>query len=170
MSATAFEQAMRSFARARMADDCGSMAERFQQRAVPECRPTETPWTSGGGNSLLACWLSEQLGAGSERRGEIVSSHYPIIFLVDVDNTLIDNDRIQRDLKEHLERAFGAAACRRYWKILENLFAELGYRDCIGALQRYCAEHPRDVELLSLSSTSWTILFVTGCSRMPLRC
>jgi FMN phosphatase YigB (HAD superfamily) len=81
-----------------------------------------------------------------------VSSDYPIIFLVDVDNTLLDNDRIQRDLKEHLERAFGAAACRRYWKILENLYAELGYCDYIGALQRYRAEHPRDVELLSMSS------------------
>jgi FMN phosphatase YigB (HAD superfamily) len=79
-------------------------------------------------------------------------SSYPIVFLVDVDNTLLDNDRIQQDLKEHLERAFGPAARDRYWKILEELFAELGYRDYIGALQRYRAEHPRDVELLSMSS------------------
>src|SRR5262249_4830846 len=71
---------------------------------------------------------------------------------VDVDNTLLDNDRIQQDLKEHLERALGPAACDRYWKILEELFAEHGYRDYLGALQRYRAEHPRDVELLSMSS------------------
>ena len=76
----------------------------------------------------------------------------PLVFLVDVDNTLLDNDAIQQDLKEHLERTFGRAARERYWRILEDLFAELGYRDYIGALQRYRAEHPRDVELLSMSS------------------
>jgi FMN phosphatase YigB (HAD superfamily) len=77
---------------------------------------------------------------------------YPIVFLVDVDNTLLDNDGIQQDLKDHLERAFGLASRERYWTILEDLFAELGYRDYIGALQRYRVEHPRDVELLSMSS------------------
>ena len=77
---------------------------------------------------------------------------HPIVFLVDVDNTLLDNDRIQQDLKDHLERAFGLASRERYWTILEDLFAELGYRDYIGALQRYRVEHPRDVELLSMSS------------------
>src|SRR5262249_2504207 len=76
----------------------------------------------------------------------------PLVFLVDVDNTLLDNDAIQQDLKEHLERAFGRPARERYWRILEDLFAELGYRDYIGALQRYRAEHPRDVGLLSMSS------------------
>jgi FMN phosphatase YigB (HAD superfamily) len=76
----------------------------------------------------------------------------PIAFLVDVDNTLLDNDGIQQDLKDHLERAFGPAARERYWRILADLFAELGYRDYLGALQRYRGEHPRDVELLSMSS------------------
>ncbi|MGA8654230.1 MAG: HAD family hydrolase [Xanthobacteraceae bacterium] len=75
-----------------------------------------------------------------------------IVFLVDVDNTLLDNDGIQQDLKDHLDRAFGAAARDRYWRILEGLFAELGYRDYLGALQRYRVEHPREVELLSMSS------------------
>jgi FMN phosphatase YigB (HAD superfamily) len=77
---------------------------------------------------------------------------HPIVFLVDVDNTLLDNDGIQQDLKDHLERAFGLASRERYWRILEDLFAELGYRDYIGALQRYRVEHPRDIELLSMSS------------------
>jgi FMN phosphatase YigB (HAD superfamily) len=76
----------------------------------------------------------------------------PIVFLVDVDNTLLDNDRIQRDLRTHLEREFGAACRDRYWAILEELFAELGYRDYLGALQRYRVEHPRDIHLLSMSS------------------
>jgi hypothetical protein len=74
------------------------------------------------------------------------------VFLVDVDNTLLDNDRIQADLKQHLEREFGAACRDRYWAILEQLMTELGYRDYLGALQRYRVEHPRDIHLLSMSS------------------
>src|SRR5262252_3341560 len=74
------------------------------------------------------------------------------VFLVDVDNTLLDNDRIQADLKRHLEREFGADCRDRYWAILENLFTELGYRDYLGALQRYRAERPREIHLLSMSS------------------
>jgi FMN phosphatase YigB (HAD superfamily) len=77
---------------------------------------------------------------------------HPIVFLVDVDNTLLDNDGIQQDLRDHLERAFGLGSRERYWTILEDLFAELGYRDYLGALQRYRVEHPREVELLSMSS------------------
>ena len=101
---------------------------------------------------MPACRLSGQLAPHRRRGAEAVSSHNPIIVLVDVDNTLLDNDRIQQDLKEHLENVFDSAACRRYWKILEDLFVELGYRDYIGALQRYRAEHPNAVELLSMSS------------------
>ena len=77
---------------------------------------------------------------------------HPIVFLVDVDNTLMDNDGIQQDLKDHLERVYGVASRVRYWKILEELFDEVGYRDYIGALQRYRLEHPFEVELLSMSS------------------
>ncbi len=76
----------------------------------------------------------------------------PIVFLVDVDNTLLDNDRIQDDFKHHLEREFGAACRDRYWTILEALFVELGYRDYLGALQRYRVEHPQDMHLVSMSS------------------
>jgi len=77
---------------------------------------------------------------------------HPIVFLFDVDNTLLDNDGIQQDLKDHLERAYGRDARDRYWRILEDLFSELGYRDYLGALQRFRAEHPREVELLAMSS------------------
>ena len=76
----------------------------------------------------------------------------PIVFLIDVDNTLLDNDGIQNDLRNHLEREFGPASRDRYWTILEQLFTELGYRDYLGALQRYRVEHPRDIHLLSMSS------------------
>jgi FMN phosphatase YigB (HAD superfamily) len=76
----------------------------------------------------------------------------PIVFLVDVDNTLLDNDEIQSDLRRHLEHEFGPECRDRYWAILEQLFTELGYRDYLGALQRYRVEHPRDIHLLSMSS------------------
>jgi FMN phosphatase YigB (HAD superfamily) len=77
---------------------------------------------------------------------------YSTVFLVDVDNTLLDNDAIQQDLKDHIEGVYGRAARDRYWRILDDLFTELGYRDYLGALQHYRVEHPSEVELLSMSS------------------
>ena len=77
---------------------------------------------------------------------------HPVVILVDVDNTLVDNDGIQQDLKDHLERTYGVAARDRYWVILEDLMETLGYRDYIGALQRFRVEHPREIELLAMSS------------------
>ena len=77
---------------------------------------------------------------------------HSVAFLIDVDNTLFDNDRVQEDLKDHLECAYGRVARERYWQIQEDLFTELGYRDYLGALQRYRSEHPREVELLAMSS------------------
>jgi FMN phosphatase YigB (HAD superfamily) len=74
-----------------------------------------------------------------------------VVFLFDVDNTLLDNDRIAADLREHLTAAFGAERQERYWAIFEELRAELGYADYLGALQRYRAANPRDPHLLQLS-------------------
>jgi FMN phosphatase YigB (HAD superfamily) len=75
-----------------------------------------------------------------------------VVFLVDVDNTLLDNDLIQADIKHHLDEVYGVACRERYWAILEDLFVTLGYRDYLGALQRYRVEHSRDMQLLSMSS------------------
>ncbi len=75
----------------------------------------------------------------------------PVVFLLDVDNTLLDNDRIVDDLKLHLTQAFGAERQERYWAIFEKLRVELGYADYLGALQRYRAENPRDPNFLQLS-------------------
>ncbi len=75
-----------------------------------------------------------------------------VVFLVDVDNTLLDNDRIAADLRRHLERAIGAEREARYWAIFEELRRELGYADYLGALQRYRLEHPRDFHVLAVSS------------------
>jgi FMN phosphatase YigB (HAD superfamily) len=70
-----------------------------------------------------------------------------IVFLVDVDNTLLDNDRIQEDIKEYLAKNFGPACRDRYWAINERLFHDLGYRDYLGALQEYRVEHRREMRL-----------------------
>lgn len=75
-----------------------------------------------------------------------------LVFLVDVDNTLLDNDRVQVDIRAHLEQAYGAACRDRYGAILQQLWDTLGYRDYLGALQRYRAEHPQHVELLAMSA------------------
>ena len=75
-----------------------------------------------------------------------------VVFLIDVDNTLLDNDRVQDDLREHLEREFGAAARDRYWQIFEALFKELGYADYLGALQRYRLDALTNPRLQGVSS------------------
>ena len=75
-----------------------------------------------------------------------------MVFLVDVDNTLLDNDAIEADLKRHLERTVGRARQRQYWTIFERLRRELGYADYLGALQDYRNENPRDAGLLAMSS------------------
>src|SRR6476660_1437264 len=76
----------------------------------------------------------------------------PVVFLVDVDNTLLDKDFLQEDLKAYIEREFGAECRDRYWTIVVDLFTELGYRDYIGALQRLRVETPLHMGLLSISS------------------
>lgn len=75
-----------------------------------------------------------------------------IVFLLDVDNTLLDNDRVTADLQSHLTRAFGVDRQARYWTIFEDLRKELGYADYLGALQRYRVENPRDPQFLRVSS------------------
>ena len=75
-----------------------------------------------------------------------------VVFLFDVDNTLIDNDRVQAHLKEHLEQTYGAATRDRYWEILEELREELGYVDYLGALERYRIEALHRPEVLRMSS------------------
>ena len=75
-----------------------------------------------------------------------------VAFLLDVDNTLLDNDRVTADLRRYLEREVGHARARRYFELFEELRNELGYADYLGALQRYRGEHPRDPHVLHLSA------------------
>jgi FMN phosphatase YigB (HAD superfamily) len=74
-----------------------------------------------------------------------------LTYLLDVDNTLLDNDAVIEDLRRHLASAFGAACEQRYWEIFEELRRELGYADYLGALQRYRVERPREPHLLQIS-------------------
>jgi FMN phosphatase YigB (HAD superfamily) len=74
-----------------------------------------------------------------------------VVFLFDVDNTLLDNDAIQDDLSRRLQREIGLVNRDRYWEIFEELRAQLGYADYLGALQRYRLEHPRDLQVLRIS-------------------
>lgn len=75
-----------------------------------------------------------------------------VVFLLDVDNTLLDNDRIVDHLDDHLRHEFGAESRDRYWTIFETLRTELGYADYLGALQRYRLEALHDPRLLQMSS------------------
>src|SRR5262245_31293781 len=75
-----------------------------------------------------------------------------LVILFDVDNTLLDNDRVTRDLRRYLEQEVGPERTGRYFALFEELRRELGYADHLGALQRYRTEHPRDPHMLALSS------------------
>jgi hypothetical protein len=75
-----------------------------------------------------------------------------LVLLFDVDNTLLDNDRIAADLKDFLTGEVGVGRQEQYWQIFEELRAELGYADYLGALQRYRVRHPREPHLLAISS------------------
>jgi len=81
-----------------------------------------------------------------------MSSAGDIVFLFDVDNTLLNNDAVQEELGEHLEREFGRAKRDRYWAIFEQLRGEIGYADYLGALQRYRLENLDDPQLLRMSA------------------
>ena len=82
---------------------------------------------------------------------------HDLVFLLDVDNTLLDNDAVIEDLRQHLLAAVGRDCQIEYWRIFEQLRRELGYADYLGALQRYRQEHPRDPQILGVS------LFLLRC-------
>jgi FMN phosphatase YigB (HAD superfamily) len=81
-----------------------------------------------------------------------MTNMHDVVFLFDVDNTLLDNDRVQADLAAHLTEAYGADACNLYWDIFEKLRQELGYADYLGALERFRLEKMHDPRVLRMSS------------------
>ena len=85
------------------------------------------------------------------RMNKVEKSPTKVVFLFDVDNTLLDNDTVAANLQRHLAIEIGAAGAQEYWQIFEQLRTELGYADYLGALQRYRNKHPRAMHLLSVS-------------------
>lgn len=77
---------------------------------------------------------------------------HDLVFLFDVDNTLLDNDRVQRDLSDHLAAQYGQAARDRYWALFEEIRAEIGYADYLGALQRYRLEDLHNPKVLRIAN------------------
>lgn len=77
---------------------------------------------------------------------------HEIVFLFDVDNTLLDNDHVVADLGAYLDKQFGHERREHYFAIFEELRQQLGYADYLGALQRYRIAHPTDPGLLKVSS------------------
>ena len=74
------------------------------------------------------------------------------VFLFDVDNTLLDNDRVQADLSVHLAKYYGEATCKRFWELFEKLRSELGYADYLGALELYRLEAMHDPAVLRIAN------------------
>jgi FMN phosphatase YigB (HAD superfamily) len=91
----------------------------------------------------------------------MASRRTEIVFLFDVDNTLLDNDEIIADLRRFLMREDGGAAAEHYFEIFEQLRKELGYADYLGALQRYRVMYPHDTCLLAASSFLLNYPFAT---------
>lgn len=81
-----------------------------------------------------------------------MASPEEIVFLFDIDNTLLNNDHVTADLRKHLVREFGAEDAGHYWTIFETLRTELGYADYLGALQRYRLTDMNDPSMLRMSA------------------
>ena len=75
----------------------------------------------------------------------------PVVFLFDIDNTLLNNDAVTEDIRHMLVQHYGKEVSVKYWEIFEELRVELGYADYLGALQRYRVENPRDTSVLQIS-------------------
>src|SRR5919199_342933 len=113
-------------------------------------------WSSGSANargtspSRSTCRSSWAKGTAISGSTE-ANGAAGVAFLLDVDNTLLDNDRVTSDLRRFLEREVGPDRAEHYFAIFEDLRNELGYADYLGALQRYRGEYPRDPNVLYLS-------------------
>lgn len=75
-----------------------------------------------------------------------------VVFLLDVDNTLLDNDRFAADLSDRLQQDFGNAGRERYWAIYQALRTRDGYADYLAALQEFRTGLDADPDLLQMSA------------------
>jgi FMN phosphatase YigB (HAD superfamily) len=111
--------------------------------------------------------MSAKKAVKSKTAGRAVSpkSMKDLVFLFDVDNTLLDNDRLQSDLFRHIERDFGHEARARYLEIFEELRSQLGYADYLGALERYRQEKLHDPRFLRMAN--WLIEYPFAARLYP---
>ena len=112
-------------------------------------------WATGGGGTIQAPAGSSRYSRGTsllEKRDAAMTGTNGIVFLFDVDNTLLDNDKVRSDLSEHLEKSYGATARDRYWTIFETLTEKLGYSDYLGALELYRLEDLHSPALLRMAN------------------
>jgi FMN phosphatase YigB (HAD superfamily) len=82
----------------------------------------------------------------------LIAIMHDIVFLFDVDNTLLDNDHVQHELGMHLAADYGRETHDRYWDLFEDLRATLGYADYLGALQRYRLEDLHNPKVLRIAN------------------
>lgn len=83
-----------------------------------------------------------------------------MVFLLDVDNTLLDNDQVQADLDAHIGKLFGADAAKTYWGLYETLREKLGYADYLGAIQQFRLECDDEVRAQDLAA--WLLAYPFG--------
>ena len=111
--------------------------------------------------------MNAKKAAKSEKAGRSITRkpEKELVFLFDVDNTLLDNDRLQSDLFRHIEREFGREARTRYLEIFEDLRSQLGYADYLGALERYRQEKLHDPRFLHVGN--WLIEYPFAARLYP---
>ena len=116
-----------------------------------EClrRSYDTACSDSGNQFLQAIEVRSALS--NREMNETHNSPPGVVFLFDVDNTLLDNDRVAADLQRHLASEVGGEGAQEYWRIFEQLRTELGYADYLGALQRYRDKYPHAPHLLCVS-------------------
>ena len=81
-----------------------------------------------------------------------MNSLSPRVFLFDVDNTLLDNDRVRDDFDRFVTSEFGADGARQYWAIYEGLREKLGYADYLGAIEQFRLECDDEVRAQNLAA------------------
>jgi FMN phosphatase YigB (HAD superfamily) len=136
-------------------DNAMSIGDSFNRtakatRTIPWPSPARSrrPW----GFHSVPCSLQRSAVRTTRLVEDCVTKPNDVVFLLDCDNTLLDNDLVEEDLRKHLARELGPASRDRYWAILEQLRNEFGYTDYLGALQRYRLGNMSDTRLLLVSS------------------
>lgn len=69
----------------------------------------------------------------------------PVAFLFDVDNTLLDNDRVRAELAETIERIVGPERGEAFWESYEQVRRDRDYVDYPNTIARFGRAFPDEV-------------------------